>query len=327
MKTAGRQVEVGIGIEATAGTAVTPTSYFEWDTLTMQSVSDKIMLNSARGIRNKASASIIDRQYGKGDIEFSPTVGSLPYMAHLALGTMVSALHSGETTVYDHTATVNNVNASMPTATLVVKQGSVDIEKYTNTVVDTWSLTLDKDFAKFKATMLAGFPTSGSATPSYVKETHFTRNDLTVQFGTTLSLAGAATATPLIDVEVNGANNVLVDDAFLSGSTEPAAGGFIAGPLEVKGSYTLQFADTVELAKYQQNTLNAMIVTLTGAAIGSAANEQIVIKLGKLVLTKEPLTYNIDGVIHLKQEFEVQYDATDKEISIIVTNADAGTNY
>lgn len=326
-KIAGRQVEIGIGIEATAGTAVAATDYLKWDSFTMQGVSEKKMLDSARGVRNKSSNSIIMKKYGKGDLACSATVDNAPYLFGMLLGSVSSATAAGETTVYDHTITVQNANASMKTATFLVKQGGVQTERYTNVVIEELDLTIDKDFAELKATLLGGFPDIGTITSSYTQDTMFSKNQLAVQFGATLTAAGSATATPLVNLTVKAKNNVQVEDAFLSGSNTPVAGGFIAGPFEATGSYTLQFADTTELAKYQANTKNALIATLTGAAIGTSSNEKIVVKLGRLVLTKEPLEYNLDGLVYLKQEFTVEYDGTDKEMQVIVTNTNAGTNY
>lgn len=327
-KISGRQIEVGIGIEATAGTPVSATDYFKWESFTMQSMSDKIMLNSARGIRNKASNSIISKKYGKGDVDFVPTVDIMPYALSLVLGSRSTAAHSGETTVYDHTYTVQNDNASMKTATVLVKQGGVQTERYANVVANTMDLTIDKDFAKCKLGLISTFPDTGSITSSYTQDTLFSRNQMTVKFGASLSAAVSATAVPLVNFSLNTNNNVQFEDAFLSGSNTPVAGGFVAGPFEAKGSYTLQFADTTELAKYQANTLNAIIMTLTGASIGVVPSaEAIILKLGKVVLTKAPLEYTIDGVVHVKQEFEVQYDATDKEVTSVVTNTNAGTSY
>lgn len=453
-KISGRQVEIGIGIETTAGTAVAAADYFKWESFTFQSMSDKVLLNSARGIRNKTSNSIINKRYGKGTVEFVPTVDILPYILGMVLGSRSSATHSGESAVYDHTFSVQNNNASMKTATLLVAQGGVQTERYANCVVDKLDLTVDKDFAKCKLEILGAFPDTGSISSSYTQDTLFTRNQLSAAFGTSFSnavgtfasttltsdatspvdastivigsitytaktaLTGAAyevliggsasvfldnlksainntgtagtnygtgtlahpqvtattktattllikalvagtaansiattvggtshctwagatmnsgtpgtgpTATPLVNFALNINNNVQFEDAFLSGSNTPVAGGFLAGPLEIKGSYTLQFADTAELVKYQQNTNSALVVSLLGAYLGVVPTPELIqLKLGKLILTKEPLEYKIDGVMHVKQEFEVQYDATDKEISAIVTNSYVGTNY
>ncbi len=453
-KTAGRQLEVGIGIETSAGTAVAAADFFKWESLSLQSMSDKVLLNSARGIRNKSSNSLIIKQYGKGSVEFVPTTDILPYVLGLFLGTRSSGASSGESSVYDHTFTVQNANASMKTATLTVKQGSVQTERYANTVVDSFDLTIEKDFAKVKLGLLGMFPDTSSISPSYTQDTLFSRNQMFAYFGTSVATAlgtqasttltsdatapadgativiqgvtytaktaltgaayevfinttaaaflanlkkainGTGTAgtdygvgtlahplvyattvaattllvkaiqygttpnaytttqagtshctwagatfnsgtpgtgsnpTPLVALSLSGNNNVLFDDAFLSGAATPVAGGFIAGPLELKGSYTLQFADTTELAKYQQNTLSNLVVVMNGALLGVVpTRETITLKFGDLVLTKAPLEYNIDGMNYVKQEFEVQYDSTDKELTAIVTNTYVGTNY
>lgn len=118
---AGRQVEVEIAIEASAGTPVAPTKWLQWDSFNFQAVSEKELFQSARGIRNKISNSKITRLYGKGAIEFAPTPETLPYILALAMGSISTAAHSGESAVYDHTATINNTNGSMKTATITQK--------------------------------------------------------------------------------------------------------------------------------------------------------------------------------------------------------------
>jgi hypothetical protein len=256
-KIGARQVEVGIGIETAPGTPVAATDYFKWDSFSMQSVADKVMLKSARGIRNEASNSLITQKYGKGSLEFMPSVDILPYVMGLVLGSRSSGTHSGETTVYDHTFTVQNANASMKTATLLVKQGGVQTERYSNVVADTFDLTIAKDLAKVKVGLLANFPDTGSVSPSYTQDTLFSKVQMGVQFGTSLSNASGNSVTPVVDFALSISNNVLMSDAFLSGSASPAAGGYFAGKLNIKGNYTIQFADTTELAKYQANTLNA----------------------------------------------------------------------
>lgn len=453
-KIGSRQVEIGLGVETTPGTAVAATTYLKWDNFSFQAQSEKTTLTSARGIRNKTSNSMVLRSYGKGSIEFVPTVDNMPYILGLALGTRSSAAGSGESTgAYDHTFTVQNANASMKTATILVQDGSVVTERYANCVVDSLDISVDKDLASCKIGLVGNAPDTSTITSSYTQDTLFSRNQLIASFGASLTAAlgtnasgtvtfsatpsnndtitignfagpatvytmktaltgaayevligasastaldnlksaingtsgegstygvgtmrnssvvattktsstlvvqanmpgtagnalattdtganiswGAATlasgaaseATPLVAWTLSLNNNVLVDNAFLSGSDKPVAGGFIAGPLELKGSYTLQFSDTVEYAKYKANTLHAGVFTLRGSGIGAVSTEKIQFRLGRLVLTKAPLEYELDGIVTVKQEFEVQYDSTDKEITAVVTNTYAGTNY
>lgn len=454
-KIGGRQIEVGIGIETTPGTPVAATDFLKWESFSFQAMSDKVLLNSARGIRNKTSNSMVIRQYGKGSVEFVPTVADMPYIMGLVMGSRSSGSAAGETTgAYDHTFTVQNANASMKTATLLVAQGSIQNERYANCVADSFDITVEKDFAKVKVGFLGNFPDTGAMTSSYTQDTLFTRNEMVASFGSTLATAagtkafstltttgvlatdgdiitignlngpattytfktaltgaayevllggtasvtldnlksainataGAGTtygigtgahqsviattktattllitadkpgvagnsivttktsvtlswtaatmaggvapaATPLVGFSLAINNSVLLDDAFLSGSSQPVTGGFIAGPLTIKGSYTVQFSDTTELAKYKANTNQAMIVNLNGAQIGLVSQEKIQFKIGRLVLTKAPIEYQIDGITMIKQEFEAQYDATDKELTCVITNNYIGTNY
>jgi hypothetical protein len=149
---------------------------------------------------------------------------------------------------------------------------------------------------------------------------------MTAKFGTSFADADGNAATPLKSFSLTIDNGVLLDEAFLSCSNEIAAGSLVRGPLKVSGAYTLHFADTVELTKYQANTKNALIVAFAGASIGTAATEQIQIKLGKLVLTDPPIEYSADGLLVLNQKFEVEYDATDGDITIVVTNEQANAS-
>lgn len=320
--TAGRQVNVGIGIEVTPGTAVSAAIYPKWREFSMNPVSEKSLFNSQRGVRSMSSGSMIRRKYGEGSISVVPNVEIAPYLLRLALGgTVATALAGGESAVWDHTISPQETNASMKTFTLLSEEGAIVTEKYANGVVNSLTLEASDDWASMTANLLSKFPASGSITESFTEETEFAYHQYAAQFGTDLSDAGGNSATPLKSISVTIDNGVLLDEAFLSGSNEPAAGGFVAGPRKVTGSYTLHFSDTTELAKYKANTVNALIITFTGAQIGTAEYEKIVIKLPQIVLTKPPKEFNLDGVLVLSQEFEAVYDATaGYDITAVVTN-------
>lgn len=326
-KTGGRQTNVGIGIESAAApaTAVAEAYFLPWTSFSLQSVVEKTMLTSAQGIRNQASNSMIRRKYSQGSISFVPNVESAPFFFALALGSVATATASGESAVYDHTITVQNANATMITATITVEQGGVETAQYTNCVVNTLSFEVSDGYASMSVDLIGKFGGTDTISESFAQETEFAYHQYTAKFGTSLSNASGNSATPLKSFRITLENNIQLDEAFLSGSNEITAGGLVRGPLKITGSYSLHFADTTELAKYRANTKNALIVTFTGADIGVAGSavEQIVIKLGKLVLTKPPIEYNIDGLIVLNQDFEVEYDATDKEITVVVTNDQA----
>lgn len=317
--TGGRQVNLGVGIEATPGTAVAASFFPKWTDLSLQAISEKTHLKSARGIRNANSDSRIRRKYGKGSFSIVPNATHAAPLFYLTLGSISSA--GVVDSSYTHTISVQEANASMKTATILVENGAVVTDRYANCVVDSLSLECSDDYAKLGVSFLGGFPDTGTVTESFTQPTEYAYPDYTAKFGTSFANAAAAGATPLKGFTLNINNNVLLDEAFLSGSVTPAAGAFVAGPLEITGSYTLQFSTAAERDAYTANTKKALIVTFTGALIGATSTQDLTIKLGKLILTSPPVEYNLDGIILYKQEFTVENDPTDGTISVVVRNA------
>ena len=324
-KTAGRQVEIGVGIEAVPGTPVAETAFLQHTAFSMQGISEKEMFASARGIRNTVSNSMIKRKYSGGSIGVIPNVVNAPYMFGLALGSVSTT--GPVDSAYEHTITVQNANASMKTATLTVAEGAIQTAQYSNVVVNSLSLEVSDGYATMTAELLGQFPGTDTQTESYTQETEFAYHNYVAKFGTSVANANSGSATPLKGFSLTINNNVQLDEAFLSGSNEITASGLVAGTFEVTGSYTLHFEDTVELAKYKANTKNAMVIIFTGGLIGASEAEEINIALGKLILTDQPIEYNIDGLLVLTQTFTTEYDATDKEITVVVTNEEIGTDY
>lgn len=395
-KTGGRQIHIGLGIEATAGTAVPETIFLPWTGFSMQAVAEKELFNAARGIRNMASNSMIRRKFSQGSVTVIPNVVNTPYFFGLALGSVATALaetpsstgtatsatssklidsiadfvtdsvaigdavhnttddtfalvtaidnlttlsldsdifpggdetYQVATAVYAHTITVQNANASMKTATLTVEEGSIQTAQYLNCVCDSLSIEASDGYASMTIEIIGQFATTDTVVESYTEETEFAYHQMTVKFGTSISNAESGSAVPLKSFSLSISNSVQLDEAFLSGANTITSGGLVAGPLQVTGSYSLHFEDTTELAKYKANTKNAAVIQFIGASIGDTDNEEIRIDLAKLVLTSPPVEYNIDGLLILTQDFELEYGATDTDISTIITNELDGSNY
>ena len=319
-KTAGTQVAIGLGIESAAapGVAVAESVFIPWLDYSMQGVAEKSFFNAARGIRNMSSNSMIKRKYSQGSIGFVPNVKVMPYFLSLALNAVSSSGISDS--AYTHTFTVQNANATVKTATLTAETGAIETAQYLNVVCNSLNIEVSDDYAKATAELIGKFPSTDTISESYTQNTEFAYHQMTAKFGTSLSNAAGNSATPLKSFNLSINNNIMLDEAFLSGSADIVTGGLIPGRLQVTGSYSLHFSDTTELAKYRANTLNALIVTFTGSLIGASSLETIQFKLGRLVLTKPPVEHNIDGLLVITQDFEVQYEATDLDIQAIVIN-------
>lgn len=320
-KTSGTQTAVGLGIEGLAnpGVSVAETVFIPWLDFSLQDIVEKSHFAAARGLRNISSNSMIRRRYSQGSIGFVPNTVVMPYFLAMALGGVSSATIVDGT--YTHTFTVANTNTSVRTATLTIEEGAIRTASYLNCVCNSLNFEVTDDYAKCSVELIGQYSTTDTLSESYTQNTEFAYHQYTAKFGTSLTAADGASATPLKGFTLNINNNVLLDEAFLSGSADITDGNLVFGRLEVTGSYTLHFADTTELAKYQANTKNAMVVEFVGAVVGGGTTtEKMSFRLGKLILTKAPIEYNIDGLLVLTQEFTVEYDATDLEISAKVTN-------
>src|SRR3954452_11142057 len=164
-KIGGTQVEVGIGLEGTAGTAVAASVFPKWSELSMQAVVEKTMLKSARGIRNETSDSRIRRKYSKGSLGVVPNVKNAAPLFYLALGSLSSS--SVSDSAYTHTITPQEANASMKTATVLVAEGGIQTERYANVVANALNLEVTDDYGKLTADLLGGFPDTTTLSPSY----------------------------------------------------------------------------------------------------------------------------------------------------------------
>src|SRR4051812_34262841 len=137
-KISGTQTEVGIGLEATAGTAVAASVFPKWSELSLQSVVEKTMLKSARGVRNETSDSRIRRKYAKGSLGLVPNVKNAAPLFYMALGSLSTSGPSDS--AYTHSITPQDANASMKAATLITEDGGTVTERYSNVVANALNL-------------------------------------------------------------------------------------------------------------------------------------------------------------------------------------------
>jgi len=191
----GTQVNIGIGIEATPGTPVSATTYPKWTEFSLQAISEKAMFNSHRGVRNTASDSTIRRKHSGGSLAVIPNSDIAPYLFGLALGSVSSSAIADS--AYTHTVAVQNANASMKTGTFIAEQGGIVIERFANVVANSLALEVSDSYANLTVDLIGGFPDTGALTESYAQESEFAYHEMTAKFGTTVTLAAAASATPL----------------------------------------------------------------------------------------------------------------------------------
>lgn len=299
---------LGIGVEATSGTAVTPTHWLQLSSA--PSVNDKYEyqnVETARGRVEKTQAQKLMKTFGEGNVEviLDDTFSVIPF--GLILGSVSSVSAGGS--LYDHTITVNNSNT--PKSATLVLDRVTDIRKFPYAVLEELSIKVSDGFAVLEMAFKSKESATGSATESYTTLNQFNFKELSVQFGATTAEAATASATPLSGVDLTITRGV--ETVFQTGSNSPVK--IVHKVLEVSGNYSLLFEATTDRDKYMNNTANAMILTFTNG------DNSIAITLPKVLISNWEVSNELEDLVSQTADFQAHYDATaGTSISVVVRN-------
>ncbi|MHC1728063.1 MAG: phage tail tube protein [Syntrophobacteraceae bacterium] len=304
---------LGIGVEATAGTPVTPTHWLELSA--PPTVKDNYQyepITTARGRVEKSQGQKLMKKSGEGNLEviLDQTTSVIPF--GMILGAVSSGAVSGGK--YPHTITINNSNTAK-TATLVLDR-VVDIRRFSKCVLESLSLKVSDGFASLVMGFKGKASDTTTATESYTTITQFSFAELTAKFGADVAAATAAAATVLTGVGLEIKREV--DMRFgPSGGNDPI--NLTYKTLEVTGDYSLLFESATEQAKYLANTANAMILTFT-----DASGNSIVITLPNVLLSNWESDNALEDTVIQSANFTAHYaTATTESIRVVVTNTTA----
>ena len=306
-----RRGGVGIGVEAsgTPGTAVSPAYWLQ--VAGDPTINDKFEfenIETARGRVEKSQGQKVMKKKGEGSIELIMDEIVSPILFGLILGSNVDASAGGG--LHTHTSTINNTNTPK-TATLVLDR-VVDVRQFTYTVLTGLELNVGDGFATMKLDFVSKESASGTASESYSTVTNFSFKELTAKFGTDVSAANSASATPLSGVKLSIKREA--EPIYQSGSTTPNK--FVYKTLETSGNYSLLFESVTDRDKYLNETANAMILTFT-----DVDGNIVKITLSRVLINNWEPNNSLNDIVAQTAEFIAHYDATQTEsIRVVVTN-------
>lgn len=310
----GRQGLIGLGIEATPGTAVPATTAIPFVANTLKSKQEALKDIAARGSRAQNFTSVLGKRWSEGEITVNADTLSLGYFLKLATGTeIVNTVTAG---VYQHLF-YTTVSGNTPlTATIYQYQG-VDTQAFPSMVVDKLDLEV-KDNLMTAKTAFKGFPhTNGAFTNQTVSGTLLAFNNYQLQLGNTLVAAAAAPAAPVTEFLMSIENHA--ETVFESG--QPNTTRVFWKELTVKGSFTRFFESTVDRDNYLSATKQSVILTASGINLGGGNREQLVINLAKLLYTDSEITTGLENFFAIKTTFEAEVDVVQgKQYDITLTN-------
>jgi len=316
----GRQISCGLAKEAVRGTKVNPSFWLPVD-VDLDDAFDHIINDEGLGRIEEASDMEIIKKWAEGDLSGKVRDKSFGLVLLATMGSVASAVKSGETLVYEHTFSVNQ-SIQHQSLTVEVKNPNEQLA-FANAVVDGLNIKVELGaYVDFTANILAKLGVSASNTPAIVAENKFLAKGVSVKFADNITGLSGASAIKAKNVNLKINKNVESDDVL--GSVEPDD--FNNKQFSVEGSMELNFSDTTYKALALAGTQKSMRIEIenSGVTIGSSSHPKIVIDLYKVFLTEWDKSGGLGDIVKQTLNFKAFYDVSNsKMISVVLTNLSA----
>lgn len=268
----------GLGVESTYGTGVTPTRWLEFGDTTLdysKAVKQGAGLRVGSRVAREARRAIVTAQ-GAGDVTVDVITKGMGLLWQAAMGSGTSTLVSAAT--YQQVFTLADVLPSLTCQVGIPEVGgTVDAYTYLGCTADSFELTFDNaDILKLKTTLVAKDVTTATAyaAPSYSTGANLlTFAGGSVYTGTLTAptaTALASGATPIAGVRGGSVsvNHNAAQDRYNLGHAgrkdKPTV-----GLRDVSGALSVEYVDTTFRQAIMADTSMSLVLTWTGAALGT----------------------------------------------------------
>lgn len=302
----GREIEVGVAMEATRGTAESsPAKSIRKMTASIQPKSEKADDESTNGSFAKMKGRRVTTKFVEGELEMITQIDVMGYMYASLYGIVQSSVVAGS--VYDHIFTLDN-SILHPSVTIFAKEGAVNQAKYAGCVISDMELTVTPDdYVKMTTTFRGSEEASDSSSFSYDTEYDFIGRDVAVKIADTL--VGLDTADDLVlkELTISHAQGDVPDPVL--GSYFP--NNYNKGQ-EITGSFTLNYTDETFKDLNLGDASKYMQITITGEAnIGGGNNPTLTYVFNNVQITDFDAP---DGGADELVTQEVSFTAYDNEV-------------
>ena len=319
----GKLFQIGVAKESVRGTAQSAATY--WPAISDAAPEEKIenaVDAQSYGVIEDSVSQTRTKNWMDGSINAPVTDQSFVLMLLSLLGTDAPALHSGETTVYDHVLTVAQ-NAQHQSLTIFVHD-PLSGQDYSHALGVVHKVDIEyalKDFIKYAASILGQQGVQKSSfTPSQSAENRFVPQYLT--FKTASNLAGLNAATPIAirNLKLSIDDNVESQDVL--GNVAPAD--FLNKEFKIEGTLEAIWQNESDFKTNTiANTPQAMRLDLINSAvtIGTAAHPEIKIDLAKVYFTDFSRPIKTKDLVYQTLKFKAAYSISDTHmVKITCTN-------
>lgn len=328
-----QDASIGIGVETTYKTGVTPTRWYEftdeninWNKNVKQGMGLRVGARVARSARRT-----VPTADGGGDFTVEAISKGMGLLWQAALGTGVSTVVSGST--YQQVFTLGDTPASLTLQKGMVEVGGgVDAYTYLGCMVSQWEFDFpNDDIAKLKVTADAGDLTTATsyAAPSYPSAPlnlfHFGGGSIstgTLTSPTTTTLASAATPLAAVRGGSVSCNHNLTADRFNFGGAgrkdKPTV-----GLREIAGSMDVEYSSTTFRDAVLNETPMSVVLSFTAGAL-STGLETLQVVLPEVKFDNQLPQVNGTDLVVQSMNFSVLDNLTAAQpIWVVTRTADA----
>jgi hypothetical protein len=313
----GLAAQLGLGVESTWGTSVTPTRFWEFSeegfALSIERIASEGLRAGNRVLRSDRYA--VGQKAVEGSVTMDMTAENSGLLFKHGLGSVASVNTSG--TVYTHTCTLGDPHSLGLTAEVgrPGNDGTVRAFTYSGAKISEFSLSNAVN------ELLVGefsFVAKDEATGTITTATYPTSQELLSFAGAAITVGGSSYECKDFSVSVN---NGLDAERFILGSqtiNQPVA----ASMTEITGEITAEFKDLTAYNRFVNATHAAIVATWEGTAITGTYKRKISVSIP--VARFDGATPNVAGPEILDQQlsFVGLSDGSQEPITITVVNTD-----
>ena len=319
----GKQIEMGVSVEGTRGSAESTTS--KW----VKNTTADIILNTEKVVDDNSQGRIEDsvgqrttQKWLEGSLEGILHVDPIGYFFKQLYGDLTTTTVS-EGSVYSHEFTVAN-DIDNPTLSIFLKDGSVKEKVYNGAVVSSFELSADiDDYVRYTTDLIARDESDSTNTPSYDNEYDFVARDITLKIANTESGLTSATAVDAKNLDITWDAGAIRDHVF--GSYSP--NDIYNANFSIEGSFEKNYEDSTFRDLWKGDDAKYMEITIEGEAdLGSGNNPSITILLNKVQITDWSRGGGNEDLVTEDVSFKAFYNEDDDQQSK-VTVQNATDNY
>lgn len=320
----GRKVSFGIAKEASRGTAETSVDFWlPHLAFNFMPKRTKVLNESAIGSLAEYNDSETFESYSEGTFEGKVEAESFPLVLFNAMGSLSSAANADASgSVYDHTITVSNDNASQSLTAFRID--GVDDYAYPLTMISTLDINAELgDFIKYSGSATAGDEESATLTAAYSAATEFKPKHMEVKVAAnTAGLSGASAITTIQSLRLTVDRTVERDGQF--GQETPYD--ISTRAVQVNGEIVLRHSNDTYKDNFTANDHQAMQISITNTdvTIGTAENPGFVFTMPKVTFEDWSVDEGLNDKINQTIAFTAMLDISSGDfLTCVATNLTA----